>query len=565
LIWIINSMTHAFVRYAAEDRDAALPIIEALRQSGSDVEFGEIGGEAEQLDTATCVVVLWSKATAQSIYVLDEIQQAIKAWSSGRLVLASLDDTPLPVGLRDLSAIPIGDRSDSGTKQLTERVAASIEGEAKQRIADLAREKNGLTDALGRRNLPEKPVRARSFTNGLIIGVLLLGGAILVSNLVPEVFQRSDEQAELAELRKIKADSETKRTEDAERQQLNAKAASAKAEEADAETKLAAAAEASRAESQRLAPIRTAARDAAMAYEQREQQLADIKHDARKYFGERSKVPEELKQLEEEAQSFRKAHADAQAKLKAAEPELQRLNEEVQRHRKAAADAEANRRAAEVELGRLQRQAKAAADAEAKHRAAEVEQQRLDKLRMTALFGLTMLLLGAAFGAGAVFAWTAWSNRRRTASAVAFGSLPQPGAHQSPIGLSGGQQVFISYSRQDARTVEHLVKQIEQLGCVVWIDRELYGSQRFAGPIVQAIRKSRLVALMCSRHAYTSDNVIREINVAGECKKPFILFELDLTELPDGVLYFVSGFPRVSVTTLDEQQLQSEITRLVSV
>jgi len=99
----------------------------------------------------------------------------------------------------------------------------------------------------------------------------------------------------------------------------------------------------------------------------------------------------------------------------------------------------------------------------------------------------------------------------------------------------------------------------------VWIDRQSTGSQRYAAPIVRAIRSSKLVALMCSQNAFASDHVIREVYVAGDYKKPFIAFQLDPTEFPDEVLYFVSGFPRVRVEAVDLAQLRSEIARLVAV
>lgn len=127
--------------------------------------------------------------------------------------------------------------------------------------------------------------------------------------------------------------------------------------------------------------------------------------------------------------------------------------------------------------------------------------------------------------------------------------------------------VFVSYSRKDRRPVNRLVKQMEQLGRRVWIDSRLgsskrYGSQRYAAEIVYAIRKSRVVALMSSQNAFASDHVIREVYVAGDLKKPFVVFQLDPTEFPDEVLYFVSGFPRIPVTTLNQKQLRSEMARL---
>jgi len=261
-------MPQVFVSYTGSDAAAALPIIEAIRRAGLNVSHTD----ADTLESA-CIMVLWSRATAHSHFAPLRIRQAIQAWSSGRLVLVALDDTPLPAGLRDLSTIAIGDASELGTQQLIEQV----------------------------RRLTERP--------GLF-----------------------------------------------------------------------------------------SARTGMLAEE--------------------------------------------------------------------------------------------------------------------------------------------------------LGPFPP--------------SIFVSYSHQDGQTVEHLIQQIEQLGYRVWIDRAMAGPQRYAGQIVHAIRSSRLVALMCSQNAFTSDHVICEVYVAGDLKKPFVIFELDSTEFPDEILYFDSGFPRLPVATMDSQRLHSEIARLVA-
>jgi hypothetical protein len=79
------------------------------------------------LDTAQCVVILWSEAAMRSGFLQQEIHQAIRAWSSDRLMLAALDDTPLPVGLRDLSPISIESASSSGVEILIERAQAIVQ------------------------------------------------------------------------------------------------------------------------------------------------------------------------------------------------------------------------------------------------------------------------------------------------------------------------------------------------------------------------------------------------------------------------------------------------------
>ena len=52
-----------------------------------------------QLETASCLVMLWSRAASQSNEVQQEVQRAIQAWSHARLVLVTLDDAERPVGL----------------------------------------------------------------------------------------------------------------------------------------------------------------------------------------------------------------------------------------------------------------------------------------------------------------------------------------------------------------------------------------------------------------------------------------------------------------------------------
>jgi hypothetical protein len=171
---------------------------------------------------------------------------------------------------------------------------------------------------------------------------------------------------------------------------------------------------------------------------------------------------------------------------------------------------------------------------------------------------LTLLLLGAAIGAGVVLIWIAWSRRRSKRVPTAPSAVSVLSAVPASV-----PPVFISYSRQDTRTVDRLVNQIEASGYGVWIDRESSGTQRYAAEIVGAIRTSKLVALMCSQNAFSSDHVIREIYVAGDYKKPFIAFQLDMTEFPDEVHYFLSGFPRVPIASIDQKKLQSTIAGLV--
>jgi hypothetical protein len=167
---------------------------------------------------------------------------------------------------------------------------------------------------------------------------------------------------------------------------------------------------------------------------------------------------------------------------------------------------------------------------------------------------ILLLLVGVMIGLGASWAWSVRARRRPKRLEIV--TLMQGAA------ADGTGQVFVSYSHKDVETVEQLVRQIKGMGYSVWIDQQVTGPQRYAKQIVGAIRTSKVVALMCSQNAFTSDSVIREINVAGDMKKPFIAFQLDLSEFPDEVLYFVSGFPRIPIANLNPERLRTEFSRL---
>ncbi len=180
--------------------------------------------------------------------------------------------------------------------------------------------------------------------------------------------------------------------------------------------------------------------------------------------------------------------------------------------------------------------------------------------------GLGVAMLAALGGIGALI-WLVRRMSRRvshdqasvTAQDIGKASLGAASAR------SGPHDIFVSYSRHDAAVVDRLVKEIERAGFTVWMDRTAaHGAERYAAPIVKAIKSSRIVALMCSQNAFSSASVIREVYVAGDSRKSFLAIQLDGAEFPDEVQYFVSGFPRLPVEHFDAGSVRAEIARLIA-
>ena len=98
-------MSDIFISYARENRDFAQRLAEVLTDTGWSVWWdreilpGKTFDEviAQELENASCVVVLWSTEAAASLWVKDE---ATDAAQRGVLVPAKIDDVKVQLGFR---------------------------------------------------------------------------------------------------------------------------------------------------------------------------------------------------------------------------------------------------------------------------------------------------------------------------------------------------------------------------------------------------------------------------------------------------------------------------------
>jgi hypothetical protein len=121
-----------FLSYAQEDRTRAEQVADALRELGWDVWWDArlYGGTsfraeiARQSREAKCVVVLWSKASVESDWVIDEAEDGRQR---GVLVQALIADVQPPRGFRRFQWANLtswaGDLEATAFRQLAEAVA----------------------------------------------------------------------------------------------------------------------------------------------------------------------------------------------------------------------------------------------------------------------------------------------------------------------------------------------------------------------------------------------------------------------------------------------------------
>ena len=129
---------------------------------------------------------------------------------------------------------------------------------------------------------------------------------------------------------------------------------------------------------------------------------------------------------------------------------------------------------------------------------------------------------------------------------------------ESPkIAVGTQPQVFVSYARQDAEQVLQIAGLLEREGATVWRDGDqILGGQYYGEQIVHAIAHSQVVLLMCSPHAFRSDNVHREVLLTWDYyhRRYLPVWLSPTTEIPERFRYCLVGCQWIDVPSDPEKQ-----------
>ena len=107
-------------------------------------------------------------------------------------------------------------------------------------------------------------------------------------------------------------------------------------------------------------------------------------------------------------------------------------------------------------------------------------------------------------------------------------------------------EVFISYAGRDRIRVLNLVKRLREAGVSVWIDQSgIDVSSMWSQEIVSAIKGCKVMLLSISPNSTESENVVKELALASERKKPIIPVFLEAAQIPETMEYQLAGIQRV--------------------
>lgn len=135
-----------------------------------------------------------------------------------------------------------------------------------------------------------------------------------------------------------------------------------------------------------------------------------------------------------------------------------------------------------------------------------------------------------------------------------------------PSDAGNSPSVFVSYARANAKEVLPVIEAAQAQGQSFWLD--LHGvsaAQSWAGEIVRAIRAAGGVVVMCSKAAFESDHVKREIYLADRYQKKLTPVFIEPAEPPEDFEYFFAGVQQLSLFETPEAERAPALMRALGV
>ncbi len=115
--------------------------------------------------------------------------------------------------------------------------------------------------------------------------------------------------------------------------------------------------------------------------------------------------------------------------------------------------------------------------------------------------------------------------------------------------------VFVSYARANQAVVLPVIEAAQRDGRKFWLDQQgINTGDGWAGEIVRAIKGSTGVMVMCSKAAFESDHVKREIYLADRYHKRLAPVYIEQAETPEDFEYFFAGVQSLNLFETPEAE-----------
>jgi hypothetical protein len=107
--------------------------------------------------------------------------------------------------------------------------------------------------------------------------------------------------------------------------------------------------------------------------------------------------------------------------------------------------------------------------------------------------------------------------------------------------------LFVSYARRDSAAVTSLVDRLTAAGYSVWLDRSgIEAASRWSERIVDALHACQVVLAFVSGESVASHNVVKELSIASEERKPILPIHLEPVVIPKSLRYQFAGIQHIT-------------------
>lgn len=134
--------------------------------------------------------------------------------------------------------------------------------------------------------------------------------------------------------------------------------------------------------------------------------------------------------------------------------------------------------------------------------------------------------------------------------------------YEAPLPMPTTDAVFVSYARANATSVLPVIEGAKEQGRHFWLDQQnISGGDGWAGEIVRAIKAAQGVLVMCSKAAFESDHVKREIYLADRYRKKLVPVFIEQAEPPEDFEYFFAGVQMTNLFETPEAERPEALVR----
>ncbi|MHB8575560.1 MAG: ATP-binding protein [Dehalococcoidia bacterium] len=125
--------------------------------------------------------------------------------------------------------------------------------------------------------------------------------------------------------------------------------------------------------------------------------------------------------------------------------------------------------------------------------------------------------------------------------------------------------VFLSYTSPDRVQTFALADRLAAAGIPAWVDRRnLVGGSSWDAAIVEAIRRCSVFAVLCSAAAMDSPNVLQEVRLAQQNRKPVLPLLLEEVSYPPALDYALAGRQWVELLERSKEAWLPDVLRALA-